>query len=323
MGYMSTDVFEGRLGIQQRVLPTYRVPFFDALGRACRGGLSVFAGQPRSDEAIHVASRLECARYTGARNLQPFTASSPFYLGWQIGLLRWLEEWQPDVLIVEANPRVWSTRLGISWMGRRGRPVIGWGLGAPPIARKGFLATLLDRDRLRFLHSLDAMIAYSQRGAEEYRALGIQPERVVVAPNAVSPRPVNPPALRLAGQNDPPVVLFVGRLQARKRVDHLLQACASLPLERQPRLWIVGDGPAMEELRSLASQIYPQAEFFGARHGLELEPFFTADLFVLPGTGGLGCTGSHGAWAPGDCRQRGWHSRGSGAAFQWMADPSR
>jgi glycosyltransferase involved in cell wall biosynthesis len=44
----------------------------------------------------------------------------------------------------------------------------------------------------------------------------------------------------------------------------------------------------MAELQSLAQAIYPLAEFSGARHGAELEACFRqADVFVLPGTGGL------------------------------------
>jgi glycosyltransferase involved in cell wall biosynthesis len=51
---------------------------------------------------------------------------------------------------------------------------------------------------------------------------------------------------------------------------------------------IVGDGPEREPLQALAGSIYPSAEFAGTRLGEELEPFFLqADLFVLPGTGGL------------------------------------
>ncbi len=81
-------------------------------------------------------------------------------------------------------------------------------------------------------------------------------------------------------------MLFVGRLQRRKRVDLLLQACAQL--EESPDLWIVGDGPARKNLERLARDIYPRANFAGAQHGHALEWFFTqADLFVLPGTGGL------------------------------------
>jgi glycosyltransferase involved in cell wall biosynthesis len=75
-------------------------------------------------------------------------------------------------------------------------------------------------------------------------------------------------------------------LQARKRIDSLLRACAEL--DSHPRLIIVGDGPERARLESLAQEIYPSAEFIGAKHGAELKPYFAqADLFVLPGTGGL------------------------------------
>jgi glycosyltransferase involved in cell wall biosynthesis len=81
-------------------------------------------------------------------------------------------------------------------------------------------------------------------------------------------------------------ILFVGRLQVRKRIDMLLHACAQL--SSTPRLVIVGDGPEREVLEELAREIYPSAEFTGAKHGDELTPYFReADLFVLPGTGGL------------------------------------
>ena len=55
--------FSGRLGVQQRVLTTYRVAFFDALAQACDGGLSVFAGLPRPEESIAVADQLRFAHY--------------------------------------------------------------------------------------------------------------------------------------------------------------------------------------------------------------------------------------------------------------------
>ena len=41
--------FPGRLAVQQRVLPSYRAPFFDLLASACDGGMSLFAGRPRPD----------------------------------------------------------------------------------------------------------------------------------------------------------------------------------------------------------------------------------------------------------------------------------
>jgi glycosyltransferase involved in cell wall biosynthesis len=71
-------------------------------------------------------------------------------------------------------------------------------------------------------------------------------------------------------------------------VDLLIRACAALPIGLQPHVVVVGEGPARHELIGLAEKIYPSVEFAGAKHGADLEPHFAkADLFVLPGTGGL------------------------------------
>ena len=278
--------FSGRLALQQRVLPAYRAAFLDALAGACQGGLSVLAGPPLEVEGITPVYTLQHARLVHARNWYIKDPSSPLFLCWQGGFLRWLEAWQPQALVVEANPRYPATRLAVRWMHRRGRPVVGWGLGAP--SQSGRLAWLRRWERLSLLRSLDAVIAYSHTGAEQYRRLGLPPERVFVAPNAADPAPMLPPPVRFISSLESRKVLFVGRLQARKRLDLLLQACARLPSELQPRLVIVGDGPARADLEALAQQIYPRAEFVGARHGAELEPYYqAADLFVLPGTGGL------------------------------------
>jgi len=278
--------FPGRVGVVQRVIPAYRAPFFAALGEACLGGLCLFAGQPASGEAIQTTDRLEVAHYVPAGNLHIGRPGSPLYLCWQRGLLDWLEKWQPESLIVEANPRYLSTRLAIRWMHARHRPVLGWGLGAPP--SRGILKTLRNPGRQRFLASFDGLIAYSQRGADEYRQLGFPPHRVFTAPNAAAPRPTSPPPQRHPAFAGRPEVLFVGRLQKRKRIDDLLVACSALPPEIQPEVWVVGDGPASADIRALAEAVYPRARFPGARRGAELEPFYSSsDLFVLPGTGGL------------------------------------
>jgi glycosyltransferase involved in cell wall biosynthesis len=273
--------YQGRLGLQQRVLPNYRVEFFDALAEACEGGLGVFAGLPRPVEGI-TSGALHTARQFEAQNMH--LLSGPLYLCYQRGLLGWLRAWEPDALVVEANPRYLATAAAVRWMHERGRRVIGWGLGAPPIS--GPLQGVRERRRRDVLCRFDALIAYSNRGAAEYARLGYPRERIFVAANAAARRPTEALAPR-PEVVDRPSLLFVGRLQRRKRVDALLRACAELP-EPKPRLVIVGDGPERRELEALASSVYPQAEFAGAKHGAELRPYFAqADLFVLPGTGGL------------------------------------
>lgn len=274
--------FAGRAGIVQRVLPRYRAPFFDMLARHCEGGLGVFAGEPRLSEAIRQAERLSVAQWTHAHNRHLF--GGKFYLLRQPGLVRWLEQWNPDALVVEANPRYLSTPAAVRWMKARQRPVIGWGLGAP--TAQSPLAPARSQRRLAFLRQFDALIAYSSQGAQEYAALGFDARKVFIAPNAVSPRPGSSPE-REEGK-EKLTVLYVGRLQARKRLDALILACANLPANLQPQLVIVGDGPERASLETLARQLYPSTQFRGALFGEQLDSVFDeADFFVLPGTGGL------------------------------------
>ena len=128
---------------------------------------------------------------------------------------------------------------------------------------------------------------------------GVPSGRVFVAPNAVANTEAQALSARLVaepgsverwrrelGLGGRPVVLFVGRLIRPKRVDDLLRACSNLAMECD--LLIVGDGPERSALESLAITAFPRARFLGHLEGSALARVFAvADLFVLPGTGGL------------------------------------
>jgi len=265
-----------RLALQQRVLPAYRVPFFDELARRCEGGMALLAGQPRTEEMIAEGALPQVAQLTRAQNFHLLRGGA--YVCYQRGLIRWLQASDPQALILEANPRYLAAPFALQWMRARGRKVLGWGLGAPRGA--GFKRAFWSA----YLNQFDGLIAYSQRGAEEYAALGFPRLKIFTAHNAAASKPSAP--ITRAPLRGQPTILFVGRLQARKRVDSLLRVCAALP--NPPRLQIVGDGPDRARLEELAQRIFPAAEFIGAKHGAELAPYFLqADLFALPGTGGL------------------------------------
>jgi glycosyltransferase involved in cell wall biosynthesis len=278
------EQFAGRVGILQRVLPPYRVPLFDALASVCRGGLNVCAGRPAAYETLPVADGLKVTPFIPIRNRHLLRGS--LYLCWQSGAMDWLQTWQPDVLIAEANPRYPSTRVAIRWMHKHGRPVLGWGLGVLSLSEG--LERVRAIGRRRFLRSFDGLIAYSTRAADQYASLGIPAERIFVAKNAATMKPSEPPPSRDQNPNSRPIVLFVGKLTDVKRVDLLIKACAALGTQFNPQLRIVGDGPALGDLKTLAQTIYPGTEFLGPIHGAALNPIFRgADLFVLPGLGGL------------------------------------
>ena len=273
-----------RIGILQRVLPAYRANLFDLLADACGGNVSVFAGEGRKEEMITPAVP-QRAKYHRAHNYHFFNGA--LYICWQGGLLNWLQDWDPHVLIVEANPRYLHTHAALRWMHSRGRKVIGWGLGAPAISHD--LLGIQHCLRKRFVRQFDAVITYSTQGAREYQQLAFEPTRIFIAPNAAALRPTQPiPDRPYAYRGGRPVVAFVGRLQQRKRVDALIEACAALPADFQPLLWVIGDGPDRYALEQLAQDVYPLTTFYGALHGKNLgQRLAKADLFVLPGTGGL------------------------------------
>lgn len=276
---MTYSMFDGRLALLQRVLPSYRKAFFEALAARCTNGLFLLAGQPRPSESIHPAGSLNGIELTMTRNLHISQGKS--YFCWQNSVKRWLSESDPDALIAEANPRYLSTPPAVRWMHARQRPAIGWGLGAPGSGAQSGL-------RARFIHQFDALITYSQSGTDQYGRLGFPRERIFVAPNAVALRPSWQLPARPLHPDGKPTILFVGRLQPRKKVDTLILACAQLPERLQPRLVIIGDGPARGELEALAHVNYPRTEFPGGIHDEALALWFqAADLFILPGTGGL------------------------------------
>ena len=266
------------VGLMQRVCAGYRVPLFDTLADRLPGGLCLYAGDPRPEEMIDSSRAPRKASFYHAHNLHLF--SGKFYLCIQRDVLDWLKKTDPEVLIMEANMRYPMSAIAAKWMHDRRRPVIGWGLGT------GSAGGSMVR---RHLSRYDALITYSSAGKQSYTKAGFPPDRIFTARNAAVPRPKRSMPDRSPDSFDgAPIVLYVGRLQKRKRLDLLMQACAEQPEKLRPRLWIVGDGPIRSELEAAAAQLYPETEFFGALYGDELTARFDrADLFCLPGTGGL------------------------------------
>ncbi len=108
---MQSDVrFNGRLAVQQRVLPVYRVPFFELLADSCEG-MSLMAGKPRREEGVTLADGLRNAQYVRAGNIHLF--QDELYLCYQRGSIAWLKDWDPDALVMEANPRYLATSAAV------------------------------------------------------------------------------------------------------------------------------------------------------------------------------------------------------------------
>lgn len=81
------------------------------------------------------------------------------------------------------------------------------------------------------------------------------------------------------GQDDRPVILFVGRLAEKKGVKYLIEAAEDV----EAQFVIVGDGPLREELELRAQSLGDKIKFWGAKPHSELVTIFaSADVFVAP-----------------------------------------
>ncbi len=129
-------------------------------------------------------------------------------------------------------------------------PEIGYGMRLDP---------QVDRVVRRWLPRADRLVAITESVAEEYRALGVEPERISRIPNGVDLErfagPVDRAAVRARLGIDPDSFLFlaVGRNHRKKNFQSILRAIAALRDADQPTLLVVGDRteglqPLVEEL---------------------------------------------------------------------------
>lgn len=175
----------------------------------------------------------------------------------------------------------WPANALLSLMSRHYR-LIFWGHGLG----KGELGNHL---RIALANKANAIVLYTEIGRQAMLSKGMRANLTYVANNTVE---VSNHQMKPAHGDS---FLFVGRLQARKRIDLFMHAFAKM-LESMPdiklNLSIVGEGEIREELENLAKtlKIDNCTLFYGAISDNEmLKPIFhRAIAYVSPGHLGLG-----------------------------------
>jgi glycosyltransferase involved in cell wall biosynthesis len=173
--------------------------------------------------------------------------------------------------------------------------------GVPYVLQPNGTAPLIERRRVakrifdlalgrRVIADAARIVAVSRAEREQFRALHIDPDVVALVPNPVDLDEFRRPPARGQFRNrfsleSHRVVLFLGKLTPRKRVDVLMRAFAHLA-EPDARLVIAGNDMGAESgLRALARSlgIDARAIFTGLLRGEErLEALADADVAVYP-----------------------------------------
>ena len=259
-----------KIALLTEIPAPYRIPLFNALA----------AGHDVELEVYFLAERDPRRQYPVYST--EFAFRRHVLRGW--GMLargRWvvfsrgtkqeLDRFDPDVVLLGGwnQPAFWA---GLRWARRRNRPVLLWVESTARDERSG--NPLLERLKRRAVSSASGFLVPGRAAREYVESLGVAPERIVVAPNAVdlSIFSVHPDR----SHRRDCTFLYVGRLSQEKGPDVLVRAFQEVP----GKLVLAGLGPQEPQVRALADD---RVEFAGhvAREDLP-ELYARADCLVLP-----------------------------------------
>lgn len=273
-----------RVLVLQRVLPAYRLGFFQALAESPRLKVTFAYGaaskhsamasimEPPGLEVIHLGNS-----FLGRKELAV----------WQRDVSGLLHAERFDAVIAEYNPRILSNLTSCLRCSGRGLPFIWWGHGFGH--GKGRWRSAL---RLWLAKKAKALILYNQDQAARFVEAGVDRNAIFVAPNSLDTDGIGLIADEWEDA-DRYRVLYIGRLYPDKKVDLLLRGFAkALPvLEEEILLTLIGDGPQRRDLERLAKElgIAERVQFLGAVYDqAALAPYFNSALVsVSPGCVGL------------------------------------
>jgi glycosyltransferase involved in cell wall biosynthesis len=289
-----------KLIVLSRVVQHYRAPVYEKLSSAGQADLKVIYGpdfegtkvvSTRSDFAFPKERMRSFRIRTRTINnavLMPFT---PFLI------FKLIRE-NPQVLLSEGASNLLNAIQGFVYAKLFGKKFIWWSLG-----KLQYSDIDVKRKRINFLinwieRKSDAILTYSSVGKKYFQQIGVPPENIFVAVNVVDTDLLfkkiekynREEVYREFHEHTDFNILYVGGLDKGKRVDVLIKAYAALYKKYQDKvaLHIVGKGDLMEELKQLTETLQCKNVHF---HGQVIDRinkyFLGADVFVLPGLGGL------------------------------------
>ncbi|OGB33309.1 MAG: hypothetical protein A3F78_16580 [Burkholderiales bacterium RIFCSPLOWO2_12_FULL_61_40] len=292
-----TITVQRTVAIVQRILPHYRVPFFNALWlrlAADNINLRVIYGQ---EYPGHVPVTVK-----GSWPWAEFRESRYLHMG-KIELV-----WQPcldllqntDLLIVEQANRLLANHLLQTLRVISQRPAfLGlWGHGRNLQARENQRGSEWLKRKL--ISNCDWWFAYTSLSAGAVKTCGYPVERITCVNNTIEPKDLRKSlclkardivaskvyeALAMKGKH---VGLFCGGMYADKQLPFLMQACHAIR-DKVPdfEMIFVGHGPDQQIIERACAR-HNWMHYVGAKFGIERAKYFAAShVFMMPGLVGL------------------------------------
>lgn len=286
--------------ILYRVVQSWRLPVFNRLSDTENIDLTVLYGP--DFKGTKVVSSKKKFNFKSQKlisfKLKGFSKNGLFAMPVSPFLFFKLIALNPNVVITECASNLFNALVGYIYCRIFNKKYIWWGLGTIKGRTHSRLRRLLNRLINHLERNADAVISYSSFGKEYFQSVGVSPDKVFVATNVIDTDLKKQEIQALdrakiyqdAHKDASFVVLFVGALIAPKKVDMLLNAYAKLEANNKNdvKLIIVGDGPERQNLEHLAQKLHlKKIEFTGKVFDGVSQYFLAADIFILPGLGGL------------------------------------
>lgn len=257
-----------KLLVLQNLIPPYRKPVYNGLARDYDVTV-LHSGTPTVEPDDAYKEILVSVRRLG-----------PFFI--QNGVFRELSSGKYDAVIAMFDLRWPSYILPVLKSRRRYGKWIFWGHRYSRRRAGNYI-----RDWL--MKKADAILPYGREEIGEMIRRGVQADKIFVADNTI-----HVPNHRDCSGHTKSNLLFVGRLQKRKKIDLLIEAFARIreKIPENVHLEIVGDGEIRNFLHEKVRELSLKEKIvFHSRedqHDLLMEFFSRAYAYVSPGACGLG-----------------------------------
>ncbi|MDW3193286.1 MAG: glycosyltransferase family 4 protein [Cytophagales bacterium] len=218
-----------------------------------------------------------------------------FEIQWQKKLISSVMRTSPDKVIILYHAGKINYNLLLLKLQRRRIPYVLWGSGSgdrrtdlSPVQRyvkAWFKSTFIEKSH--------TYLTYGTMFKEQLIKQGYPKERIYVAQNTINVEGIynQAEAKQLRSAGVPLKFLFVGVIFNNKRLDTAIEAFRILAEKGYDfRFDVVGNGEIISTLQQMVDEygLSDKIIFHGPKYGDEVKAFFQgADVFLLPGTGGL------------------------------------
>ncbi|QSA98932.1 glycosyltransferase family 4 protein [Methylococcus sp. EFPC2] len=294
------------LTIIQRVLPHYRVPFFEGLNSELEKKgvrLTLLAGREKPG-TVPRSVNVDYQWLQWVENT--YFDVGRYELVWQHCLNKTISS---DLVIIEQANRLLINYCLLALRTVRSRPRIAyWGHGKNHQATKD--DNYSENIKALLISQIDWWFAYTEETGAYVNSLGVPREKITIVDNAIDTERlvrgaglVSPDELSILRRklniNSSQVGIYCGGMYEGKRIEFLMDAAAQLRTKIPDfHLILIGDGPQQNLVERAAMQ-WPWIHYVGPKFGTDIIPYFLlSKLALMPGLVGLGVLDSFALGTP-------------------------